>query len=44
MFYFQRPLVASNNYGGLTTPRAVYVTVTITALPAASPTATEPIP
>lgn len=28
MFYFQRPLVALNNYGGLTTSRAIYVTVT----------------
>ena len=28
MFYFQRPLVALNNYGGLTTSRAPYVTVT----------------
>ena len=28
MFYFQRPLVALNNYGGLTTSWAPYVTVT----------------
>lgn len=42
MFYFQRPLAALNNYGGLKPSWATYVTVTLNA--DSSPTLTSSPP